>query len=244
MDISVIIPTIDEEDNLEDLIFRIKIILSNNLSKDNFEIIVVDGGSKDNTQAVATRSGAIVIQQKLPGYGAAIKEGFENARGDFVLTMDADFSHDPVFIQQLLSQRNNAHMIIASRYIEKGQADMSFLRKILSILLNRVFALVLKLPYRDLSSGFRLYNKRMLKRIHLTSNGYEILEEIILKFHANAWAIRETPFHYYARKSGKSHVKFFKFGVSYLKALIKMWKMRYQTSSAGYKEKRVPNNYQ
>jgi len=108
-----------------------------------------------------------------------------------------------------------------------------------------VFALVLKLPYRDLSSGFRLYHKPGLDRIQLGSSGYEILEEIIVRFHINAWAIRETPFHYYARKSGKSHVKFFIFGVAYLKALLRMWKIRYSTSPADCKaqRKRAHNCY-
>jgi glycosyltransferase involved in cell wall biosynthesis len=240
--ISIIIPTLNEEENIEKLLQYIKNILSNQTTKYDYEIIVVDGGSKDNTQTKALKGGAIVIQQKKPGYGGALKEGFDYAKGDIVLTMDADFSHDPIFIESLLSCRHEAELIIASRYIDGGRADVSLLRKILSIVLNKVFTVILELPYKDISSGFRLYNKKIFREINLTSQGYEILEEIIIKIHANAWSVLEIPFHYYPRKSGKSHVKFFKFGISYLKSLFKMWQIRNSLFSADYEDKAYHSN--
>jgi len=242
MKVSILIPTLNEEENIEDLIQRIKDILLNQSIKYNYEIIVVDGGSKDNTQAIALKCGALVIQQKKPGYGEALKEGFNYAKGDIVLTMDADFSHDPKFIDLLLSHHHRAELIIASRYIDGGQANMPLLRKILSVFLNKVFTKILELPYKDISSGFRLYNKKILNEIDLTSQGYEILEEIIIKTHANAWSIMEIPFHYYPRKSGKSHVKFFKFAISYLKTLFKMWQIRNSLFSADYEDKAYHSN--
>ncbi|MEW6614144.1 MAG: glycosyltransferase [Thermodesulfobacteriota bacterium] len=237
MEISVIIPTLNEEENIEELLQRVKDILLKQTTEYNYEIIVVDGGSKDNTQTKALKCGAIVIQQKKPGYGEALKEGFNHAKGDILLTMDADFSHDPKFIELLLSHHHEAELIIASRYIDGGHANMPLLRKILSVVLNKVFTIILELPYKDISSGFRLYNKKILREINLTSQGYEILEEIIIKTHANAWSVMEIPFHYYPRKSGKSHVKFFKFAISYLKTLFKMWQIRNSLFSADYEDK-------
>lgn len=242
MKVSIIIPTLNEEENIEELLQRIKDILLNKITKYNYEIIVVDGGSKDNTQTKALKCGAMVIQQKKPGYGEALKEGFNHAKGDIILTMDADFSHDPKFIESLLSHHHEAELIIASRYIDGGQANMPLLRKILSVVLNKVFTIILELPYKDISSGFRLYNKKILREINLTSQGYEILEEIIIKTHANAWSVLEIPFHYYPRKSGKSHVKVFKFAISYLKTLFKMWQIRNSLFSADYEDKAYHSN--
>ena len=242
MKISTIIPTLNEEENIKELLQYVKNILSNQTTKDNYEIIVVDGGSKDNTQSKALKYGAIVIQQKTPGYGGALKEGFNRAKGDIIITMDADFSHDPKFIESLLSHQHEAELIIASRYIDGGQANMPLFRKILSIVLNKVFTTILELPYKDISSGFRLYNKKILREINLISQNYEILEEIIIKIHANAWSIVETPFHYHPRKSGKSHVKLFRFAISYLKTLFKMWQIRNSLFSADYENKAYHSN--
>jgi len=232
MELSIIIPTYNEEKNIEELISGIKRVLAT--EQISFEILVVDVGSTDNTQKIARESGAEVLLQKLPGYGGALKEGFTRAKGNWIVTMDADFSHDPLFIKELLKNRKKGELIVASRYIQGGSSGGQFFRRILSIILNRVFVFILSLPYKDISSGFRMYNKKAIQAIDIKGENFDVLEEILLKIHAEGYRVVEIPFDYKTRKSGKSHAKLFKFAVSYIKTLYKMWKLRNSLFSADY----------
>ena len=115
MDTSIIIPTFNEAANISILIDKIKEIF-NNLNC-NYEIIVVDAGSRDNTFQIAQDRGAKVFIQEHPGYGGALKDAVESAKGKYIITLDADFSHNPYIIKRLFSYRDTAHIVIASRYI-------------------------------------------------------------------------------------------------------------------------------
>ncbi|HEM60985.1 MAG TPA: glycosyltransferase family 2 protein, partial [Chloroflexi bacterium] len=100
MQISVIIPALNEESNLKALLPRLHKVLSN-LKVHPYEIIVVDGGSTDHTTEVSHELGARAVVQEEPGYGGALKDGFRSAQGDYVLTLDADLSHNPDFIDRM-----------------------------------------------------------------------------------------------------------------------------------------------
>lgn len=224
MDVSVIIPTYNEERNIYELILKINEVISE--LKINFEIIVVDGNSKDNTQINARNTGARVIIQQEKGYGKALVDGFKIAKGEYIITMDADFSHTPLFIKDLWNNKENGEIIIASRYIKGGISTSSFFRQKLSIILNKIFTQCLHLPIKDISSGFRLYHKKILDTITIKSENYDVLEEIVIKIYVLGFKIYEIPFHYQPRKYGTSKAKLIKFAFSYLKTLYKMWKLR------------------
>lgn len=232
MDISIVIPAFNEKENIQVLIPEVKDIISG-LTND-FEIIVVDGGSKDGTREIVQKQGVRLIQQKTRGYGGALKETFNAAKGDYVLTMDADCSHKPLYIKELWKYRDKAELVIASRYIEGGMAEMPILRKVLSIILNNFYTWVLQMPYKDISSGFRIYDKKIFSEINLASNGFALLEELLVKIHCNGWRIIEVPFDYSPRKVGKSNVKLFKFACSYLVTLINMWRLRNSIFAGDY----------
>lgn len=223
-DVSVVIPAFDEGENISQLIARIKKIFEGN--RVSFEILVIDAGSSDDTVEQAQAAGARVMIQRQPGYGMAIKEGFGAATGRFIITMDADLSHDPEFIDEMMARRDEADIIIASRYVPGGSADMSRFRRLLSIILNRVFCLLLSLPYRDISSGYRFYNRESLRKIEITSRDFDVLEEILVKAHCLGLRIVEIPFHYKPRIHGTSHARLVRFGVSFSKTLYRMWKLR------------------
>ena len=224
LEISVVIPAYDEGANIASLIYGVRKVLSENEIK--FEILVIDANSSDDTVERAKEAGAQVLVQRQPGYGMALKEGFERARGKYVITMDADLSHDPLYIHKMINVRKNADMIIASRYIPGGKAEMGYFRRFLSVLLNRMFCFILSLPYRDISSGYRLYNREILKCVAITSRDFDVLEEILIKVHQQGFRIVEVPFHYKPRIHGKSHVKLFQFGLSFGRTLWKMWRLR------------------
>src|SRR3954463_13856521 len=97
--LSIVIPVLDERDNVAALLPRLDVVLQG--LGCTSEVIVVDGGSRDGTADTARRLGARVLVQTLPGYGGALREGFAAAAGEYVLTLDADLSHDPDFIGKL-----------------------------------------------------------------------------------------------------------------------------------------------
>lgn len=192
------------------------------------EIIVVDGGSHDATQSVAKKLGASVVEQTERGYGGALIAGFAAARAPFVITMDADLSHPPEFLRDFWEHRTDSDLIVASRYMPGGQADMGMGRRVLSTILNRTYAVLLDVKLRDLSSGFRMYDRRVLRSLDLRARDFDILEEILVKIYVRGGRVREVPFHYKVRNAGQSHAKLIKFGWAYSKTLLRMCRLRYR----------------
>jgi len=229
LQLSIVIPVINEGANLKELLPCLHKVASN-IAVDH-EIVLIDGGSVDDTCQVGQDCGARVIQQIGHGYGAALRNGFAAAQGEYILTLDGDMSHHPDFIPDMWEKRNVAEIIIASRYIPGGSADMTKLRRLLSRSLNRFFTLGLSLPFRDISSGFRLYNAPILKSLDIESSNFDVLEEILIKSYAKGHKIIEVPFHYAHRRNGCSHVNLFIFGVSYLKTFKRMRRLRRLSSS-------------
>jgi SAM-dependent methyltransferase len=148
--------------------------------------------------------------------------------------MDADLSHRPVFLDEFWRRRDEAEVLIASRYVAGGRADMGWFRRLLSHVLNRTYGRVLSLPFRDMSSGFRMYRREVFAGLSPAAQDFDILEEILIRVHAEGWRILEVPFQYMARGSGRSHVRLFKFGLAFLKTLVRMWRLRNSVESADY----------
>ncbi len=224
VELSIVIPALNEGGNIGELVARCRKTLDE-LDVEH-EIIIVDGGSTDGTVAEAKAAGARPITQEGRGYGGALRTGFALARGRFIQTLDSDLSHEPEVIEQLWASREDAEVVIASRYVPGGAADMSIFRAMLSRILNEVFTAALRIPVRDISSGFRLYRREALDEIEFRAEDFDVLEEILILIHLNGGRIAEVPFHYRPRKEGKSHAKLFKFGLAYLRTLYSMWRLR------------------
>tara|TARA_B100000315_G_scaffold177238_1_gene165797 strand:+ start:5511 stop:5936 length:426 start_codon:yes stop_codon:yes gene_type:complete len=120
IDLTVIIPTLNEKDNLIHLIPNIRGAIS--VLTNCYEILVIDGGSKDGTIDAANSLGAKTAIQRLKGYGDALKEGFEYAKGKYILTLDADLSHNPEFIIFIWEKRHETKIITG----EKGMPQKMF----------------------------------------------------------------------------------------------------------------------
>jgi dolichol-phosphate mannosyltransferase len=231
-DLAVVIPAWNERVNLELLLPALRETLVGLGVR--WEIVVVDGGSSDGTVEAARQRGASVLRQSERGYGGALLAGFAATTAPHVITMDADLSHRPVFIEELWRHRHEAEVLIASRYVPGGRADMPLSRRFLSHLLNRTYARALSLDLRDLSSGFRMYRRDTLQSLRLEARDFDVLEEILIRVQAEGWRIREVPFHYTARASGRSHAHLFAFGRAYLKTLLRMWRLRNSVASMDY----------
>ena len=232
MDLSVVIPAWNEAGNLSKLLPQLHQTLQ--ALGCQYEIIVVDNHSPDQTAQVCSSAGATLLQQTSPGYGGALWTGFAAAKGEYILTMDADLSHTPDLVPGLWNARNDAELIIASRYVKGGSVEVPGYRHILSIILNQVYTRVLSLPVKDISSGFRLYRASVLRGLNLQSSDFDALEEILIQVYAHGFKITEIPLRYEPRDQGKSKVKLLRFGMAYLRTLWRMWKLRNSVASADY----------
>src|SRR3990167_2628995 len=235
MELSVLILTYNEEENIGELLTRIKKVVTK-LTQE-YEIILVDSNSTDKTPQIAESLGARVYLPSQKGYAQAYKEGISYCQGKYILNLDADLSHDPSFIQKMYQNRHRADLILASRYIPNAHANMGLFRKFVSISLNKIFANILTLPIRDISSGLRLYNSRIFKDITLTGEDFDILSEIVVRTHMKGYNVLEIPYHYFPRRRGLSKFKFFKFIRAHLKTLLKLWKLRNSLASADYDDR-------
>jgi dolichol-phosphate mannosyltransferase len=124
---------------------------------------------------------------------------------------------------------------VASRYIDGGRADMPLHRRLLSILLNRVFGMVLALPVRDLSSGFRVYRRAALATLATQGEHFDILPELVALAHFGHLRLKEIPFHYRQREAGVSNARIFRFAPAYLRTLLRCWRLK---RGAGTAERR------
>jgi glycosyltransferase involved in cell wall biosynthesis len=232
MNLSIVIPALNEAGNLG-MLLPVARDMAAKLAE-NHEVIVVDGGSTDGTADTAAKLGAQVVRQTEPGYGGALKAGFAAAQGDYVATMDADFSHRPEFLRRMWNMRDRAEVVIASRYVEGGRADMPWSRLVLSRILNGFFSRGLSLPCRDMSSGFRMYKRNALQDITIQSRDFEVLEEILIKLYAEGYQVIEVPFYYCPRREGRSHAKLIKFGLRMLRTFFRMWSLRNSIDCCDY----------
>ena len=224
LDLSIIIPALNEAGNIGPLVTRCRSTIAR--LGITAEIIVVDGGSKDGTVQEAEQAGGRVLAQEGRGYGGALRTGFAAARGVHVQTMDSDLSHEPEVIESLWRARNQADVVIASRYVPGGGAEMPRFRAILSKILNVTFTTAFRLPVHDISSGFRLYRRTTLSSIAFHASDFDVLEEILILIFNAGGTITEVPFQYRPRQAGKSHAKLFKFGLAYSRTFYAMWKLR------------------
>ena len=233
--LSVIIPALNEQGNIALVVAEVR----DTLARDHIphEVIIVDGGSTDRTVAEAESAGARVVLQKRPGYGGALREGLALAAGYYVATLDADRSHPVSLVSQMWALREEADIIVASRFVPGGTSEAPGVRRVLSRILNLVFSAVLNVPVRDISSGFRLYRSAVLTPQRYTSEDFNILQEILIRAYCDGYSVAEVPLHYHKRVHGKSHAELARFARSYLKTLYRMWVLRNSVESADYDDR-------
>jgi dolichol-phosphate mannosyltransferase len=207
----VIIPTLNEADNIKELVEEI-------LSKSIADIIVVDDDSTDGTTTILellkgeSKRFDYIIRKKDHGYGKSCIDGFDKAMISnyrLILTLDADFSHPPTEINDLIKGADEADIVICSRYIVGGKIETkwSMIRRLLSKFGNSFAKFMLKIPAYDCTSGYRCYKATALKEIeyqNLKSDGYALLIEILDRAKHKNLSIKEIPFTYIKRKSGRS----------------------------------------
>ena len=220
-DLTIIIPSLNESDNLKKLIPEIKSEIG---KKFTYEIFIIDGINKDNKTFKITKKNSIRYLNRIRNnnYGNAVRLGIKKSTGKYILFMDGDYSHNPKFILKLYENKLY-DVVIASRYVLGGKTDNNLLSEILSRFLNKFYNIILNLELEDVSNSFKLYNTKMIKRLHLSCNHFDIIEEIIFKLKKNNNEIKflEIPYHFKQRKFGKSKRNFFVI-IAYLFSILKL----------------------
>lgn len=229
---SVILPTYNERHNLPIIIWLLNKTFTENAL--DWEIIIVDDGSPDGTQVIAnqlvkayaphvvlkTRSGKL-------GLGTAYVHGLQFVRGNFVIIMDADFSHHPKFIPQMVSKQraDNYDIVTATRYAGNGGVHgWDLKRKLVSRGANLFADTVLRPGVSDLTGSFRLYKREVLQSIiEVTeSKGYTFQMEMMVRAKAMGCRVAEIPISFVDRVYGES-----KLGgdeiVEYAKGVLNLW---------------------
>lgn len=229
----IIIPTYNEAGNIVTLLKQIFALPLVELPASlNLHVLVVDDNSPDGTaQHVAdykkqTKNDHvhILIREGKRGRGLAGIAGFQYALkegADFVLEMDADFSHDPKYIPALLAKCQEADVALGSRFVTGGKTiGRPLYRNMITMLANFYIRSILGLHVRDCNSGFRCFTRKVLEDVdlnHFVSEGPAIVQELLYKAFLKGFAIAEVPITFKEREEGSS-----KFG---LKSLYKGYGM-------------------
>lgn len=223
-DLSIIIPAYLEEENLRIILPRLNKVLGD--LKMAHEVLVVDTVEpKDNTGAVCAEHGATCLNRSGGNsYGDAIRTGIANAKGEFTIFMDADGSHAPEFIANLMEHRNDYDVVVASRYIDGGNTDNNKTLIFMSLVVNVLYSVLLNIDCKDVSNSFKLYKTADIKALKLKCSNFDIVEEILykLKRQKGVLKIKEVPFVFKKRMFGNTKRNLFLFVLSYAATIIKL----------------------
>lgn len=230
--LSIVIPLLDADHNLRQLVPSLKGGLGPSVPPP--EVIVSAGPRNSEVRSVARELGARFVAASSDGYGEVLRGGLAAASGEFVLTMDGDYSHQPGYVRTMWRHRHLAEVLIASRYVRGSFVEMSFSRRLMSRLLNFLYRKVLSLPYRDLSSAFRMYRRRVLIDIGLPrGRGLDVLPEMLVKAFSQGWKLAEVPFWYRGARP-LSRARALRLGWGFLRTIGRLFALRNSVKAADY----------
>ncbi|WP_420546445.1 glycosyltransferase [Nitrosopumilus sp.] len=211
--ISIIIPTYNESENIIKILHSIGEILPKNIPT---QAIVVDDNSPDgtgklvddylkNVKKIADYTIEIIHRKAKDGLGSAILKGIQQAKGDTIVVMDSDFSHPPQIIPKLIEsiKKYQYDIAVASRYINGGKIQgWSFKRKFMSKFATLIAKKGLGIDTKDPMSGFFAFKRNIIKGLNIDAIGYKILLEILVK--TRDVNIKEIPYTFQDRELGDS----------------------------------------
>jgi dolichol-phosphate mannosyltransferase len=212
----LILPTYDEAENIEAIVTAARAALGG-AAPGGYRILVVDDGSPDGTGEIADRLAAehpeveVLHRTVREGLGPAYIAGFEHALAagaEYVLEMDADFSHDPADLARLLAAAADADLVLGSRYVAGGAvADWGRVRRLVSRGGSWYARRVLGLSVRDLTGGFKCFRREVLEAIDLPtvrSRGYAFQVELTHRAVRAGFRVVELPIVFRDRRAGRS----------------------------------------
>ena len=210
-----IIPTYNESENIQALLSRLDEVRKVLISSYKIDILIVDDNSPDKTVDIAKSSQiqnlSVLSRVKKSGLGPAYLAGFNiGLKGDyqFFVQMDADLSHMPEQLENLLVVASSKSLVIGTRWMPGGSVvNWPFHRRFISKLGTKYASFVLNLRYKDLTSGYRVVPRQLLEIINLNSietKGYGFQIEVALKAHDAGFEIKQVPITFLERENGRS----------------------------------------
>ena len=227
-ELSIVLPAYREAESLVTLLPSLKAHAAA-LTPD-FEILVVDTEQPIDRTAEVCASEAVRHIHRRGGnnYGDAVRTGIAEATGKYIVFMDADGSHNPIYLKSLWAERERFLVVIGSRYVHGGVTENPFILIAMSFAVNLTFRVAFQLNARDVTNSFRLYRGDPLRALHLDSNAFDIVEELLIKLvtgRAHA-SIKEVPVVFERRKAGESKRNLMEFAFSYLQTLVRLRRFR------------------
>lgn len=226
----VVVPTFNERENIEALLTQ---ILKQPL---NLELIVVDDNSPDGTGEILDKLAAadqrIHVLHRTNERGrasagiAGFKEALTHSDAEFIIEMDADFSHNPDDLPALVNAVKNADVAIGSRYVTGGGQKNCLPRNILfSRIINWVNRNLLGVHAKDASGGFKCYRRKVLETIHLDNylaREFSVGVETLMKCQKYGFTFQEIPIIFVNRSAGRSKANL-KVLIEYPVSVLKLW---------------------
>ncbi|MBA25034.1 MAG: dolichyl-phosphate beta-D-mannosyltransferase [Candidatus Marinimicrobia bacterium] len=211
MKIFVVTPTFNEKKNIKELIEKI------NLANDKIDILVVDDNSPDGTHEIVNnlknkyKNLHLLKRLEKGGLGSAYIAGMKyalNHNADLIIQMDADMSHDPASINDLIEKSKNFDLVIGSRYISGiNVVNWPFHRLIISYGANLYSRIVTGLPIKDATGGYKCWKRKVLENINIDSiesQGYSFQIEMSYRAWIKKYKICEIPIIFIDRTVGQS----------------------------------------
>lgn len=216
--VSVIIPACNEGENIGPVLREVKESLSG--AGINFEIIVVDDGSRDGTAEAAEREGVRIIRHGYNmGYGASLKSGIRQARGEFIAIIDADSTYPGKDFPRLIKEAEEYDMVVGARTGEKVYIPL--IRRPAKYLLNRLSSFLSGVKIPDVNSGMRVVRRDIiLSYMHLFPSGFSLTTTLTLAMTCDGYRIKYLPINYSARR-GKSKINAVKDPFKFLFTVIR-----------------------
>lgn len=216
-EISVILPTYNERENIGDLISELILYLSKYISND-FELLVVDDNSPDKTwEEVEKYFGPeprvkLIRRFKHRSLASAISKGIEESKGNIICWLDCDFSMPPYKLVELIKKITEGYDVaVGSRFIKGGEdvrgATDSWLMAILSRVMNYFISLLLGSSFKDYTSGFAAARKEIFNEIKIKGDYGEYFIDFIYNARNRGYKIIEVPYYCLPRRRGSSKTK-------------------------------------